>query len=68
MGNVCDVIYLILNPKNINFSKIDVHNAKMELQISVAIAIKGLLMLQILQIKINKRILWIQVLIQQIKK
>ena len=57
------MIYLILNPKNINFSKIDVHNAKMELQISVAIAIKGLLMLQILQIKINKRIL-----LQQIKK
>jgi hypothetical protein len=68
MVNVCDVIYLIQNHKNINLSKIDAHSAKMEQKISVAIVVKVLLIFQILQIKINKSILSIQVLIQQIKK
>ena len=50
MASACDVIYLIQNPQNINFSKIDVHSAKTEQQISVAFVAKALLILQILQI------------------
>ena len=66
MADVNDVIYQIKSSQNIKFSKLDAHSVKMEPQISVAIVTKALLILQILRIKINKSILLIQVLIQQI--